>query len=178
MNDKKNIHKQVNNDNLKNFAPNLVKSSKENPFDVPANYFDDLPSVIQKRITERKLQHNWIGFIFKPQYAIAASLIIVAIISVVLIFKIQKPVNENNFFTNIFWEDILDENNYFINGLDENELIVTLINETDDINDLNLFNNKTTNNNDQTKNDTSIQSDDIIEYLIEEDINNYDLYNL
>ena len=54
MNDKKNIHKNVNNENLKDFAPNLVKSLKENPFDVPANYFDDLPPVIQERITEKK----------------------------------------------------------------------------------------------------------------------------
>jgi len=58
---------------IKNEAPLLSNIPKYNPFDLPADYFDELPTLVQQRcINERSKIPliDWLLLIIKPRFAI------------------------------------------------------------------------------------------------------------
>jgi hypothetical protein len=67
---------------LKMEAPFLSNIPKYNPFDVPAGYFDDLPTLIQQKCTNSSSQFSWrewFAMIFRPNFAIPVlSVILIA----------------------------------------------------------------------------------------------------
>lgn len=50
MNEKNNISEEF--DDLRNIAPNFSRIKKQNPFEVPQNYFDKLPSILHEKCVE------------------------------------------------------------------------------------------------------------------------------
>lgn len=68
---------------------------KENPFKVPADYFENLPIRLAERIQieNQKKAWNWSRFFFKPSFAISFSFAV--FIAVMIIFRPQ--VNEKEF---------------------------------------------------------------------------------
>lgn len=68
-------------DSLGNFAPELSKIKKENPFRVPKNYFNELPMAIQSKVSKSKQISVWERFtqlIKKPEYSITFAIVATA----------------------------------------------------------------------------------------------------
>ena len=116
---------------LKEIAPTLSGMKKDNPFYTSDAYFDALSSTIQQKISsnkdERKTLHI-LHFLQKPQYAAAASLVVIFIISFVYFnqHKTNHALAQSN---TIYWDEILNENNTTIDKIDEALLVETLANE-------------------------------------------------
>ena len=59
---------------IRNEAPILSNIPKYNPFDVPAGYFDELPTVVQQRCIDAAKKPafaEWLSMLFRPRFAIA-----------------------------------------------------------------------------------------------------------
>ncbi len=116
---------------LKEIAPTLSGIKKNNPFHTSDEYFDMLNSKIQQKISNNKAERktlHLLSFLQKPQYAVAASLVVIFIISFVYIHqhKTNHALAQNN---TIYWDEILNENNTTIDKIDETLLVETLANE-------------------------------------------------
>jgi hypothetical protein len=176
MEDKENIQ-----DNLKETAPNLYSINKENPFDVPENYFETLSDVLIEKCVQSEKQstarviHISFRKILIP-LAVAASLILIVLISHRK--NDSNPVNtvQYAYYTNNGTSEYLD---YLIdnNELDESLIISELIN--DDTSKTGTSNSKAEENikkiNENpvifsdTLNKMDITEDDIIQYLLDDD---------
>src|ERR1700752_1760775 len=54
-------------------APFLSNIPKYNPFEVPADYFDELPTIIQQKCANKNPEFSWrewLAMIFRPNFAI------------------------------------------------------------------------------------------------------------
>ena len=86
-----------NDEDLKKLAPLLFSLKKENPYKVPHDYFDELPTIIQNKIIDDVLVPTSIWsqlmkVIFKPQFAWSSLSIATLILIGVLVFKSEyKP---------------------------------------------------------------------------------------
>lgn len=135
------------NKDLNNKIFEKIKASKENPFKVPENYFEDFSSRLQEKIDSQKILKDnkpRIKF-FNSAFKIAASLILIAAISF-LIVKYTNNTKENNKY-NIYAETIETSEFDLYNNLDENTIIDIIVEE------------------DITLSDVNIEDDEIIEYL-------------
>ncbi len=171
MYSKKHINNKDESQNLKDLAPNLSEINRKNPFIVPDDYFDKLPSIIQQRCNEKTGKTSWtkkINFILRPQYYVSISLAVI-VIAFILISKhnsnTQKILIASNnieYYTRFLTdEDILE-----IGDFDEEILTETLVNETNSNEEISYISENTDYKN--------ISADDIINYLSEEDNNNID----
>ncbi len=176
-------NQNINNSNEKGSGKSfdLEKIRKDNPFLVPADYFEKLPGIISKRkedmtagkyrITAFSLQR------VRPAYYIAAAFIIV-IATTMFIFKSQLFNNGNTTLAELSWEEVVSDDYFVYAELSEYNLIEALI-STNDYNsfepseDFNLPDEIYT-----TENDSNISSDDIIEYLYNEEIDIDEIYDL
>ncbi|MCW3104260.1 MAG: hypothetical protein JWO09_2700 [Bacteroidetes bacterium] len=57
---------------LKTEAPLLSSIPKYNPFEVPAHYFDELPTLIQEKCAapEKVSAFEWLKMLFRPNFAV------------------------------------------------------------------------------------------------------------
>ncbi|MBA3972238.1 MAG: hypothetical protein H0X46_08865 [Bacteroidetes bacterium] len=64
-------------------APTLLNISKYNPFEVPADYFDELPTIVQEKVTSARSKipvAEWLLLLIKPRFIIPfATTIIIAV---------------------------------------------------------------------------------------------------
>lgn len=84
---------------LKKIAPNLFGREKRNPFEVPRNYFDDLPSLIQEKITKKPketlLETLFLSF-FRPQLAFLLVILICFVAGGLFFYQYQqKTLNQS-----------------------------------------------------------------------------------
>ena len=151
-----------------NEISNLKKSF---PFSVPENYFEELPSKISSRITEKSessILSNLLTYLKKPVYAVSTSLALITIvISSVLYF--QEKNSGDLLSDEITLEEILKEYPYFYENIYESDIINLLLADTDE-EFLNLYL-----DNEEME---SIPDEDIIDYLLDENDNSDLIYNL
>ena len=159
-------------DSLSNFAPELSKINKENPFRVPKDYFNELPIAIQSKVSKSKQISVWERFIqlFKqPKYSISFATVAATFIVALALF-INPDVQEEDFISGITVEDIINEYPEFISSIDESMIIELLfVDNNYDIED--YFNTN-------IESDSSISEDDIIDYLSDENFDTELIYNL
>lgn len=138
---------------LKIEAPVLSNIPKYNPFEVPADYFDELPTAIQEKCTIRNLKltwKEWLAMIFRPNFAIPV--LSVFLIAFSAIYYLQKNQMEIEPFVA---EEINIEEQ--LQNIDESTIIDALAA--------------------QVNNETSIDTDQdkIMNYLLENDIDETNL---
>jgi hypothetical protein len=118
-------------DEIKEMAPFLSSIKKDNPFHTSDLYFDELSSKIQQKITEQKTPKVTVtlfNLIQKPQFAIAATFLVILTVS--LVYFYQNNTNKALAQTNtIYWDEILNENNSLVDKIDETLLVEVLSNE-------------------------------------------------
>ncbi len=133
------------NNELKNIAPNLSNIKKENPFSVPDNYFDEFPSKIQNEISEKEKLPYLKRFlqVLKPNLSLAASITIFALIAVIAVKSFVKDSNTYN--NNIADDSEIADIEMF--DIDDNTIIDIIVEET------------------ETNNDDEIFDDEILDYL-------------
>ena len=112
---------------LKNIAPTLFSIKKENSFKVPANYFDELPTLVQEKCTEKEELRlpdfiKRIMLVLNHKYAIP-----VAMLVILVYFGIKNTSIDSTILTaNDISEYIASENIY---EMDETLLIEILLEE-------------------------------------------------
>jgi hypothetical protein len=171
-------NKNIQDDNLKDEAPNLFSINKENPFGVPEIYFKKLPDEINAKCSQQKEQQT----IRNHNFYFRRSLIPLAIAaSVIFIFVfISNNDNKNNVAdtTQYAGADVSGAAKYLENLIDNNDLdesliISELVNDdttksiTKTVEDINKLNNNPVVMKDSLNNVT-LTEDDIIQYMIEE----------
>ena len=107
---------------------------KQNPFKVPENYFEDLPSRIQEKINAKQEVpiKSMKTVIFNAKVLAAASLILILGLASIFIFQLNEPVN--NTTDPIALEEFNTVSDYLITDLDADELMqayVEMTNESD-----------------------------------------------
>lgn len=104
-------------EDIKAFAPTLLEIPKYNPFEVPADYFDELPTIVQECILESKNKRSrfeWIILLLKPRFAFP--MIVILFITIAGINYMNKNAELKNTEEELSLEDHL----YYI---DEIEII-------------------------------------------------------
>lgn len=151
---------------LREIAPMLSEIPKYNPFAVPGDYFEELPSRIQERVIENR-RSSWseqLAWLFRPQFALAAVVIAIVAITVFLLVnnngkenKMEVPIADNSTVHDSVSSDSLSvSEEEALYSMDESALVETLENEQ-----------ATTN---ETTTANSDNEDDIVTYLVENDI--------
>lgn len=83
---------------LKDTAPILSSIPKYNPFEVPAGYFDELPTLIQERCNATKQQSNpleWLFVFLRPRFAVPAlSVLLIAFLAIRYYGDNQLPADQ------------------------------------------------------------------------------------
>lgn len=149
----------------------ISKLKKSFPFSVPDNYFDELPSKISNRITEKSessVLSNFLTYLRKPVYAVSTGLAAIVII-ISIVFLSQDRNSAIIFSDEITLEEILTEYPYFYENVYESDIINLLLADTDE-DFLNLYL-----DNEEME---SIPDEDIIDYLLDENENSDLIYNL
>lgn len=161
---------KTNNEKLEDLSPFLASLKKENPFQAPENFFEELPEKINNRIQlEKSNENRGIRKLFgRPIYYLATAAASILILVAIWIFTNEKqPVTD--LFSEISFEILMDESPELIEYMDEDDLIDALFvysSETIEFSDIKL------------DSDTSLTEDDIFDYLDDENISNELLYNL
>jgi len=138
-------------DELKNIAPNLNMIGKKLPFGVPDGYFENLPANLNKRIQEdSKTPHPVIRLSYlKPYLAAATILFAVFIAGTYLINKQTDRKSTERFSMEL--SRVVEEELYSISE----EMILEAM-ESD---------------HDYVTNDNDDNTDEMIDYLMNEDLN-------
>lgn len=113
---------------IEKLAPNFSEIKKENDFGTPDQYFDELSSKIQNRIINQNSQKKTLVFlqlIHKPQYAVAAFLVVI-FIGVYFFRNKTTQTAQNN---TVYWDEILNDNT-IIDKVDESLLVEAYIEES------------------------------------------------
>ncbi len=131
------------NNNLTNpegFTPELSKIKKENNFQVPENYFAELPQRIQKRATKKKVQFSFgsiYNYFTKPAQAIAVGSVMAIILIGLFVISNQKR-EDIQITSEISFEDIMQECPDLIEYMDDYLLIEYAAAQMNDL-DMNMF---------------------------------------
>ena len=91
----KNIFSETNKENFEEIAPKLSSIGNSNSFETPNQYFDDLPNLIQVRITETKetsLFNKIIQYIAVPKHAISFTVTLLVILTAVYVFRSEFSI--------------------------------------------------------------------------------------
>jgi hypothetical protein len=107
---------------LKTEAPFLSNIPKYNPFDIPAGYFDELPTIIQQKCVNNNFKlswREWLFMIFRPNFAIPV--LSVVLIAFAAIYYIDR--NEKQFVSPVAEEISIDEQ---LQNIDESTIIEAL----------------------------------------------------
>lgn len=111
-------------------TPKLSEIKKENAFSVPEQYFEEFSAKLITKLNvnkDKKKKLNIVYFLQQTQYAIAASLIIVLMISGVYFYRTKTIQTAQN--NNVYWDEVLNDNT-IIDKVDESLLVETYIEET------------------------------------------------
>jgi len=137
---------------MRNSFPNLSKVSRENPFMVPKDYFESLPAIIQEKCVKPSsvIRNKIYVKILKPHYIMMVSLAL--ILTGLMVYKpimqrFSKPAISEN-------EDYTEYYLLNVENIDENQIAEAV-----------------------SEDNNSVSSDDVINYLSDDDPNNYDLIN-
>lgn len=156
--------------NIEDISPALSKINKNNGFVVPNGYFEQLSSEIQQRCVNSP-KESWIKFVLssftKPKYILRYSFILV-----LLFFGTYFLLQNNN--KNIYTKGIASC------SINNQKLYADLIDDEDidesDLTDLLTNNSEIELKPIDTIDNSLIDSNDIINYLTEENDDNNDLY--
>jgi len=186
MTKNKETYNPLDND-IKDQAPTLFSIEKQNPFEIPDGYFDELPNIIQSKIAEKKTVSLWKNahaIIRKPQYSIAASFIIL-LLSVAGYFFLFNKSNDETVLISRYAElnNLIEDNRINLDNIEESFFVDALISESniESNNENFLYINQyiaSTNNGSESYELSDITSDDIVNYLSEEDYSTTVLYDL
>jgi hypothetical protein len=73
---------------LEDIAPGLGKIEKKHPFQAPANYFEELPTVVSDHVAvRRKKKSAGLEWLWRPQYAMVAAMLIAVLTISIFIFN-------------------------------------------------------------------------------------------
>jgi hypothetical protein len=165
----------------KELSPMLQKLKKENPLLVPDDYFNHLPETIKQRIEKLDNQpvkkYAFFSNKLYPVLAVAAMIGLIAFLYFMLIPS-KNSHNPEKFADNSSGFNAIED--YLINnaGIDEESIVSALI-EENDITPVLIAGDSLLINNDSIPqkgntvvflSDTSISKEDILQYLLEEDI--------
>lgn len=103
---------------IKALAPTLLSIDKYNPFEVPKDYFEELPTIVQERVIESAKKSNgleWLFLLFRPRFAVP--MLVVLFVSIAGIYYINNNSIKN---VELVEELSLEDNLYYIN---ENEIL-------------------------------------------------------
>jgi len=114
-------------------CPTLASISKENPFYVSENYFDDLHLMLTDKIHAKKEAGNWIQklgvYLFRPAFALSYSIIALLIVVLVYVYKHQNnTIQTCNDLACLSKEELLNSKEF--NNLTTDDLM-NEISETD-----------------------------------------------
>jgi len=138
---------------LEAIAPTLSKIKRDNPFEVPEGYFENLPRLVSDRIKEHSTSHTVpIRTLVVRWTAIAASIALIAAVAFVLNNNTAPTVNTDLALLDAeeIAEALVSDGAY---AVDEEDLVEMLIEEDEFY-----------------AGDEESSSDDIIDYLIDNDI--------
>ncbi len=175
MKNNENIH----DDNIQRSAPKLFSVNKENPFDVPENYFENLQGAISDKCTstEKSKTTKVVYRRLLVPIAVAASIVLI----VFIINKRNNIITPDNSAQYAYTETDASGTSAYLNDLIENneldeDLIVTALTNDDTIKrvsansqveeNINKLNNNPVVITDSTSN-VKVTEDDIIDYLLE-----------
>ena len=103
--------------------PDFDKSSPANPFEVPNNYFENLPSIVSERIVKRKSRLEiWLSEIQRPRIAIPIAFATLIILAGIFFMKQKSIVNHQS--QEISVEDL--RNSTYIQAIDEDLFVDVL----------------------------------------------------
>jgi len=170
----------IENDNFKESAPGLFSMNKENPFNVPDGYFDNLSNEISKKCIGSNIDKS--TPVFKITFKkILIPLSIAATIIIILLIFFKEHKNAIN-KTQYAYNDMIGASEYLKNlinnnELDENLIVSEIINDDTTktgtlIQPTNIDNSILNTSLDFTTdslNKNKITKDDIIQYLLEND---------
>lgn len=162
---------KTNNEKLKEISPFVASLKRNNPFQVPENYFEELPDKIKARLEKNKTNTKS-GIKSRPIkplfYITTAAASILIFLSVWFFTNREKEMPVS--FTDITFETLMNESPELIEYIDENTLIDALFvysTEAIEFSDVSL------------DSDSSLTNEDIFEYLDnDEEISSELLYNL
>jgi hypothetical protein len=163
MSHKRKTYREKANENSESIRELFQGIKRESPFSVPEGYFEKLPLTIADRIGKPKvnpLVSVMKRLSLKPGYAAGLAGIITII--VFLFFTVfNKSKNEIQIIPDITLTEVLQENPYFFDDVNEEDIIEIFLANSDDERD--LFRN------------SDISDGEVIEYLSDEDMDNIDL---
>ncbi len=166
-----NYKKNINHPDSKKKDLNFNEINKENPFEVPDGYFDELPGKISQKISVIEPQARVFPVRKQIIYAAAAALILSLVVASIYIFR---PV-EDHFeidLAGLTWDDVFDENSSMFNEIKEEMLIQALIMNTDAGEQIVLFDDNLELLYERDNKNNNNYNEDIIDYLLKDDINN------
>jgi negative regulator of sigma E activity len=137
---------------LKKIAPHLFKLKKEEVFEVPENYFEKLPGIMQDKVhSKAKVKSFWV-----PDYKLALAAASVCLLVVVGIKYWNAPNQESKELAGV--ELMQDYDNQYLASADEQELAEQLDDESLD------------NTSAQIDENSGIDNQEIEDYLISNNI--------
>lgn len=149
-------------------------TNEKNPFSVPADYFETLPSRIRERIAADKRVPFYIHIgarIKQPIWSVSISgIAILILLAILFVPKANKNMDfDNQVFT---LEEILNSEPGIIYEMDESQIIEVLIARTGNEDE------QKADKDFSIKKDTSFSNDEIIDYLLKNGIDESTIYNL
>ena len=134
---------------------------QQNPFKVPENYFEDLPSRIQEKINAKQQVpiRNMKTVLFNPKVLAAASLILILGLASIFIFQLNDPVNNTS--NPLAQEEFNTVSDYLLTDLDDDELIQAYVEMTDESDNGYLISTE------------DLDEQEIIDYLLQDDLIEY-----
>lgn len=106
-------------DELKELAPQLSKLKKENPFEVPAHYFQQLPGKVMEQVEPQGTAswwqtldthiQTWLDSWLKPRYMMPAFAMMLILIAGGHLFNLFTTTNGSGQLTIVTMEDIPEE---------------------------------------------------------------------
>ena len=177
MQDEKDLTGEIHNED--ELSSLLAGIRDENPFAVPEGYFDELPELINKRIERQKALRKKI--LIRSLYpAGLAAAMIAAILMFYFLGKKEDKKISTKYFSECRWQYNAIED-YLLNtaGIDEETIIDVMCNDANEKPAMNIENPFYDSRDSITGRsgkkavipaDTSITKEDIIQYLMDEDI--------
>jgi len=171
---------------LDEFAPKLSSVNNENPFNVPADYFETLPEKITAKFSAHTAEHSFnanFRFIFNPRLYIPVAVLVLIVVLMIVKTPIMKTTNNSQLAQNNVENSI--EYQYVDSLIDNGDIDEAMLMETitgvDDTSKSNQATSNLENNIPDMNKSTVVMSDslrkvvitddDIIQYLLDNDDN-------
>lgn len=104
-------------EDIRSIAPTLLSIDKYSPFEVPADYFEELPTIIQEKVIVNNtpsFRFEWLRLLFRPNFAVP--LIAIVFLTIVGINYMNQKAEVMN--TDTLEELSLEDQLYYINETD------------------------------------------------------------